>query len=46
MVDVKSKILQYDYTGKLIREVELPAIGSAGGFYAEKTDKELYFSFT
>jgi len=46
MVDVKSKILQYDYSGKLIREVELPAIGSAGGFYAEKADKELYYSFT
>ncbi len=46
MVDVKSKILQYDYSGKLIREVVLPAIGSAGGFYAEKLDKELYYTFT
>ena len=46
MVDVKSKILQYDYTGKLIREVELPSIGTAGGFGAEKEDKELYYSFT
>jgi len=46
MVDVKSKVLQYDYSGKLIREVELPAIGSADGFYAEKVDKDLYYSFT
>lgn len=46
MVDVKSKILQYDYNGKLIREVKLPAIGTAGGFGAEKEDKELYYSFT
>jgi prolyl oligopeptidase len=46
MVDVKSEILQYDYNGKLIREVELPEIGTAGGFGAEKEDTELYYSFT
>ena len=46
MVDVKSKILQFDYKGNLIREVELPAIGTARGFGAEKEDKELYYSFT
>lgn len=46
MVDVKSKILQYDYNGKLIREVKLPSIGSAGGFGAEREDKELYYNFT
>ncbi|MFC1593444.1 prolyl oligopeptidase family protein, partial [Candidatus Neomarinimicrobiota bacterium] len=46
MVDVKSKVLQYDYSGKLIREVELPAIGTTGGFEAEKEDKKLYYSFT
>ena len=46
MVDVKSKIFQYDYNGKLICEVQLPSIGSAGGFSAEKSDKELYYSFT
>jgi len=46
MVDVKSKILQYDYKGKLIREVELPSIGTADGFSAEKIDKELYYTFT
>lgn len=46
MVDVKSKILQYDYNGTLIREVELPSLGSAGGFGAEKDDTVLYYSFT
>jgi len=46
MVDVKSKILQFDYKGNLIREVELPAIGTARGFGAEKEDNELYYSFT
>lgn len=46
MVDVKSKVLQFDYSGKLVREVELPAIGTARGFGAEKGDNELYYSFT
>lgn len=46
MVDVKSKVLQLDYSGGLIREVEMPAIGTARGFGAKKGDKELYYSFT
>ena len=46
MVDAVSKILQYDYDGKLVREVELPGVGSAGGFGAKKEEKELYYSFT
>jgi len=46
MVDAISKVFQYDYEGKLIREVALPGIGSVGGFGGEKEDKELYFSFT
>ncbi len=46
MVDVKSKVLQFDYSGKLVREIELPAIGTARGFGAEKGDNKLYYSFT
>ena len=46
MVDAVSKVLQYDYDGKLIREVTLPGIGSVGGFDAKKEEKELYYSFT
>ena len=46
MVDAVSKVLQYDYNGKLIREVELPGIGSVGGFVAKKEEKELYYTFT
>jgi prolyl oligopeptidase len=45
-VDVKTQVKQYDMKGKLIREVELPGIGSAGGFGAKLEDKELYYSFT
>jgi prolyl oligopeptidase len=46
MVDVKSEILQYDMSGKLERKIELPGIGSAGGFNGKEQDKELYYSFT
>lgn len=44
--DASSKVFQYDYSGKLIREIELPGIGTAGGFGAEKDDKEFYYSFS
>lgn len=46
MVDAISKIKQYDYDGKLIREVKLPDLGSASGFGGKKEDTEFYFSFT
>ncbi|WP_299115015.1 prolyl oligopeptidase family serine peptidase [uncultured Winogradskyella sp.] len=46
MVDAVSKVLQYDYNGKLVREVKLPGVGSAGGFGSKKEEKELYYSFT
>ncbi|WP_405209063.1 prolyl oligopeptidase family protein [Aquimarina sp. LLG6339-5] len=46
MVDAVSKVLQYDYEGKLVRDVELPGVGSIGGFGSKKEDKELYYSFT
>ncbi|RMA66061.1 prolyl oligopeptidase family serine peptidase [Ulvibacter antarcticus] len=46
MVDAVSKVMQYDYNGKLIREVELPGVGSVGGFGAKIEEKELYYSFT
>jgi len=46
MVDAVSKVLQYDYDGKLVREVKLPGVGSAGGFGGEKEDEILYYSFS
>lgn len=46
MVDAVSKVFQYDFDGKLIREVKLPGVGSAGGFGGKTDAKELYFSFT
>ncbi len=46
MVDAISKVKQYDYDGKFIRDVELPGIGSASSFGGKKEDKILYYSFT
>ncbi len=46
MVDAVSKVLQYDMEGKLIREVQLPGIGTAAGFSTKKEETELYYSFT
>jgi prolyl oligopeptidase len=46
MVDAVSKVKQYDYDGKLVRDVDLPGIGSVGGFGTKKEEKELYYSFT
>lgn len=46
MVDAVSQVKQYDYSGKLVREVELPGIGTASGFNGKKDDNTLYFSFT
>jgi len=46
MKDAVSQVKQYDYEGKLLREIKLPGIGSAGGFGGKKEDTELYYSFT
>ncbi len=46
MVDAVSKVMQYDYDGNLIREVELPGVGTVGGFGAKKEETELYYSFS
>ena len=46
MVDAISEIKQYDYEGKLVRDIALPGIGTAGGFSGEKEDTILYYSFT
>jgi len=46
MVDAISKVFQYDYSGKLIREVKLPGIGRASGFGGKNNQNELYFNFS
>jgi len=44
--DAVSFVQQYDYNGKLVREIKLPAVGTAGGFGGKKEEKILYYSFT
>jgi len=46
MKDAVSVVKQYDYNGKLVREIQLPAVGTAGGFGGKKKEKVLYYSFT
>lgn len=46
MKDAVSVVKQYDYSGKLLREIKLPGLGTAGGFGGKKKDKTLYYSFT
>jgi prolyl oligopeptidase len=44
--DANTRIYQYDLDGKLVRDIELPALGTAGGFYGKRADKITFYSFT
>jgi prolyl oligopeptidase len=46
MKDAISQVMQYDKSGKLVREIELPGIGTASGFSGKREDKTLYFTFS
>ena len=46
MKDAVTSVKQFDFDGKLIRTIDLPGIGTAGGFSGKETEKDLYFSFT
>lgn len=46
MVDAVSKVLEYDASGALVREIKLPGLGSAYGFSTKKEETELYYSFS
>jgi prolyl oligopeptidase len=41
-----SAVSQFEYDGTLVREIEFPAPGSAGGFSGKAEDKTLFYSFT
>jgi prolyl oligopeptidase len=43
--DAKTEVKCFDYAGKLIRDVKLPGIGSAGGFWGHRKDTETFFTF-
>lgn len=44
--DASTKVYQYNYEGKLIREIKLPGIGTASGFNGEQKDMELFYTFS
>ena len=46
MVDAVSKVKQYDFDGKLVRDIELPGVGTAGGFGGKVDAEIIYYSFT
>ena len=46
MKDAVSVVKQFDYDGQLIREIQLPGLGTASGFSGKSEDAVLYFSFT
>lgn len=46
MKDAVSVVKQYDYSGKFLREIQLPGLGTASGFSGKKKDKMAYFTFT
>ena len=45
MKDAISVVQQYNYAGKLIRNIDLPGIGTASGFGGKLKDDTLYYSF-
>jgi prolyl oligopeptidase len=44
--DARTQIKVFNLDGSFVREVELPGIGSAGGFGGKRQDTETFYSFT
>ena len=44
--DAVSEVHQYGLDGKKERTIELPGLGTAGGFGGKKEETELYYSYT
>ena len=44
--DAVNKVYQYDKTGKEVREIQLPGLGTAYGFSTFKEEKDLHYVFT
>lgn len=43
--DATSKVMQYDFSGKHIRDIQLPGVGSAYGFNEKSSAAVLYYGF-
>jgi prolyl oligopeptidase len=44
--DVTTHVYVYDLNGKLENEVQLPGVGTAGGFGGKAKDKSVFYTFT
>jgi prolyl oligopeptidase len=44
--DAKDQVKIFDLAGNFVRQVELPGIGSVGGFSGKKADTETFYNFT
>jgi prolyl oligopeptidase len=44
--DARTEVRVYDLKGKLLRNVDLPGIGTAIGFGGKRKDKETFYAFT
>lgn len=46
LVNASSKVDIYDLKGQLVKTLELPGIGTVGGFYGDSKDRETFYTFT
>lgn len=46
MQDASMHVYQYDMKGKQERKIELPGVGTVGGFDGKKEDKEVFYTYT
>jgi prolyl oligopeptidase len=44
--DAHSEVQVFDLSGKHLRDVELPGVGTASGFQGTRKDKETFYSYT
>jgi len=44
--DANTKVFQHDLAGNPVREIALPALGTAGGFYGKRDEKVLFYVYT
>src|SRR5215831_4382063 len=43
--DVTTRVIEFDYTGKMLREVSMPGLGTAGGFGGDSDDTFTFYTF-
>ena len=46
LADARSQVKVFDRKGKLVREINLPGIGSVSGFGGKRKDVETFYAFT